>query len=170
MLKSSKNHLAFTRLLFSFEGLQVWWIVDYRETGEYGHSDVNQKSKAFNWRGRARRFRSVRYLFCIFFWEFSSLERWFQNLGKERNESEVIIFRVLGTIIISECINSDNNNHPRSRSPVSYLFTSRRNFSFILGWNGKLFDLSLHTWKLYYFSIFLRYSYQNHQHCDQQCR
>lgn len=30
-----------------FEGLRVWWIVDYRETwrvtGEYGHSDVNQK-------------------------------------------------------------------------------------------------------------------------------
>lgn len=92
-VKSSKNRLGFTRLLF--EGLQVWWIVDYRETwrvtGEYGLSDVNQKSKSFNWMLRFER----ETLFRVFFWEFSSgkLVPDTKNLGKERNESEVTFFQ-----------------------------------------------------------------------------
>lgn len=110
-VKSSKNRLGFTRLLF--EGLQVWWIVDYRETwrvtGEYDLSDVNQKSKSFNWTLRFERDTLPCLLLEILVWKVGSR---YEKPWKRKKRKRGDIFSVLGTIIISECISLDNNKRP----------------------------------------------------------
>lgn len=107
-------------------------VETWRVTGEYGLSDVNQKSKSFNWTLRFERDTLPCLLLGILVWKVGSR---YEKPWKRKKRKRGDIFPVLGTIIISECISLDNNKRPRSHSSVSYLFTSRRNFSFVLGWN-----------------------------------